>query len=446
MSDTEIVPSGDADTVLIIGAGLTGLAIAQGLKQASIKFLIFEREPADVQRARDWNIGLHWGAPVLQSLIPPELFAQLETCQVDPSKPCPPEDTLRYLNAQSGDTLGSFVVPHFWRIIRSKLRTLLSTGIAIQHSKSLSSILYSEDGRNVTACFDDGTEATGCMLVGADGHRSTVRTLLLGPEKAQLTTLPFAFSFVYATFTESQVRFLRSFHPLYIAGIHPLGYMGWCGLHSAQNPLEPESWVMSLMISFKTSLEEEEQTKDWTNSMKLRQMKEMAKSFSEPWRSGFEWLPEGQKVWYTPFSMWDPSVSEHQWDNHNGRVTLVGDAAHPMTFQRGQGLNSSFQDALELVHRIRSFLTLTSSASSDISSDTMGDCTSAVPAYSSFTINDMGHTDVKGRGVSIDAYEEEMKSRTGLEVRLSTESTRMIHHWDEVVESPLFKQGLRKVG
>ena len=49
-------------------------------------------------------------------------------------------------------------------------------GIRIEHGKRLVSAAETADG--VTARFEDGTEATGDILIGADGIRSTVRTLI----------------------------------------------------------------------------------------------------------------------------------------------------------------------------------------------------------------------------------------------------------------------------
>lgn len=102
---------------------------------------------------------------------------------------------------------------------------------------------------------------------------------------------------------------------------------------------------------------------------------------------------------------------EHQWDNRQGRVTLAGDAAHPMTFQRGQGLNHAMKDAYTACKAIESFWN-------------RGD----------FTIED--------RAAAIQAYEEEMVIRTGEEVRLSEESTVKLHNWSSVMQSPLIKHGL----
>lgn len=49
-------------------------------------------------------------------------------------------------------------------------------GVAIEHGKKLTTASVSPDG--VTATFADGTTATGDVLIGADGLRSTVRALI----------------------------------------------------------------------------------------------------------------------------------------------------------------------------------------------------------------------------------------------------------------------------
>jgi 2-polyprenyl-6-methoxyphenol hydroxylase-like FAD-dependent oxidoreductase len=90
---------------------------------------------------------------------------------------------------------------------------------------------------------------------------------------------------------------------------------------------------MNHYISWPCSHEEQEKTKDWTNEQRLKQLKEFGEKFADPFRSAFAWLKDDQPVWYSPMTQWDPSLPEHQWDNHGGRVTLAGDAAHPMTFR-----------------------------------------------------------------------------------------------------------------
>ena len=109
---------------------------------------------------------------------------------------------------------------------------------------------------------------------------------------------------------------------------------------------------------------------------------------------------------------WDPGLEGHRWDNHNGLVTLVGDAAHPMTYQRGQGLNHSITDAAKL----RDVLVKRSEGGDSLSSS-----------------RDL-----------ITAFEDEVIERGGKEVRDCTTNTAFLHDWEKVQQSPLFTKGLKK--
>ncbi|CAG8953647.1 hypothetical protein HYFRA_00010106 [Hymenoscyphus fraxineus] len=341
--------------------------------------------------------------------MPPELFAKLASTQVDPHRPVQPSETLRFLNGATGIEIGAAVIPHLYRMQRSKLRALLGEGISIQYDKTLSTISYTEDGSTVTAHFEDGTTASGTILIGADGTRSKVRNLLLGEEKAALDRLEYAALWVQAKYTAEQVKYLRSGHPLFLACCHPLGYFGWLGTHSAPDQDVPEEWVMNCYISYKEPIAEQEKCKKWPNERTLGEVKALAEMcFAEPFKSAFGWLGDEQEVWYSPLTQWDPSLPEHQWDNHSGRVTLAGDAAHPMTYQRGQGANFAIKDSLELVNHIVSVL----------------------------------YSETKGRKEAVGVYEQEMKERAGEEVRLSYQNTEMVHVWEKVLQSPVMKHGL----
>lgn len=45
--------------VLILGAGLGGLTLAQALRQQGVPFEIFERDESDHGRSQGWAIALH---------------------------------------------------------------------------------------------------------------------------------------------------------------------------------------------------------------------------------------------------------------------------------------------------------------------------------------------------------------------------------------------------
>jgi len=62
----------------------------------------------------------------------------------------------------------------------------------------------------------------------------------------------------------------------------------------------------------------------------LKALKEKAQTFCEPFKSANLWIPEGTKLFANFLGYWLPIP----WDNRNGRITLVGNAAHPMTFRK----------------------------------------------------------------------------------------------------------------
>jgi 2-polyprenyl-6-methoxyphenol hydroxylase-like FAD-dependent oxidoreductase len=57
-------------------------------------------------------------------------------------------------------------------------------------------------------------------------------------------------------------------------------------------------------------------------------VKAQMKDVCEPFRSGIQWIPAGEdtKLFVTQLHYWIPVP----WDNRRARVTLAGDAAHPM--------------------------------------------------------------------------------------------------------------------
>jgi 2-polyprenyl-6-methoxyphenol hydroxylase-like FAD-dependent oxidoreductase len=141
-------------------------------------------------------------------------------------------------------------------------------------------------------------------------------------------------TFVHSRYTREQALFLRSFHSLYLASPHPHGRFAFFGMQDAADPGKPETWTFFFYISWPSSLaEQDKEISTFTNADRLKQVKEMGKEYAEPWKSAFKWLPEDHPCWYLGLNVWDPSDPKHSWQNHSGRVTLAGDAAHPMTYR-----------------------------------------------------------------------------------------------------------------
>ncbi|KAF7122289.1 hypothetical protein CNMCM5793_000246 [Aspergillus hiratsukae] len=352
-SSTLVVAKGRRK-VLIIGAGSTGLALAQNLKNvAGIPFKILEKEQRPT-RKRNWSMGLHWDFGPLRYLV-----------DLDPNRGHPDP-------SPSGELIAEIKSSTFYPLRRDKFRGMLLQGLDVQWGMTLSKIVYSPDGERVTAKFEDGTEEIGAVLITTDGPHPTVRTLLVGEDAAKATPIDYASTMCFTRHTRKHALFLQSqpHHPLYQVAPHPSGYCAWLSLHDGDDIEHPENWTFFHYISFP-------EPRDEVNNRMMREhvlhQKELAHQFINPWRIVFEWMPEDSEVWYSMLRNWDPSLPEHRWDHHQGGVTLAGDAAHPMTFQRGQGLNHAIQDAYTVCEALESFWN-----GGDF---TMEDCSAAIKAY-----------------------------------------------------------------
>jgi FAD-dependent urate hydroxylase len=161
-------------TALVIGGGIAGPVAAMALQMAGIDAVVYEAHPA---RVGDAGGGL--------TLAPNGLDA-LDVIGVgDLVRPIGTPMTGIVLQDWKGKRLGEFGnppgVPPMQFFYRSDLHRVLHEearrrGIRIEHGKRLTGAAETAD--RVTARFDDGTEATGDILIGADGIHSAVRRLI----------------------------------------------------------------------------------------------------------------------------------------------------------------------------------------------------------------------------------------------------------------------------
>lgn len=382
--------------------------------QAGIPYVIYERNDPFNPRQRDWNMGMHWAVPSLQSIIPEDIFARIQSTLTDPNIPVPSNDTLRFFNGQNGELINEISSLPVYRLRRSKIRALLMEGLDVREGKRLVDVEYSKDGITVTARFADGAEDTGYLLVGSDGPHSSVRTLLVGAENAKTTPIDYATVMFFSTLPRELALALRSapYHPLFQCILHPSGTFAWICVHDASDPDRPEDWVFMHYISY---FEPKDLVPDKSTSEYITHQKRLAREFCDPIKAIYEAMPDiSTTAWYTKLQHWDPQALGHQWDNHGGRITLAGDAAHPMSFQRGQGLNHAITDASELIK-----------------------------AIGMHWDSGRGFTP-EARASAIHTYETDMIARGGEEVRSGEETTKTVHDWDKVRQSPLFQKGLAK--
>ncbi|PMD29379.1 FAD/NAD(P)-binding domain-containing protein [Hyaloscypha variabilis F] len=390
--------------VLIIGAGVTGLLIAHGLKQAGINFSIFESEPSSSHyRPREWSMGIHWSLPQLEALLPPHLRVRLKEAQNDPFLDAPEKDDMKIYNGLDGTILKALPIPRTIRVSRRKMRAFCSQEIDVkacqnqEYGYDLTSIRYEES--SVTAVFTNGEVVAGSIIIGSDGPKSQVRRELLGPE-ADVTPLEIVHSNVAIVYGDAEkAKFVRSGHPVFCFAIKP-GLLSFLSIQDVPDPEDPANWKFQVVTSW---LGKQDDSLDTAG--RLAQVKEKASTMCEPFRSAVLWMPDDTKITYDTMAYWVTTP----WDNHDGRVTLAGDAAHPMTPHRGQGLNHAICDASHFVDAMKKVIT--------------------------------GESSLKD---AITTYSEEVVRRGADEVLISKQNAIMMLNWDQLMESPMMKRSLQK--
>ena len=264
--------------------------------------------------------------------------------------------------------------------------------------------LSSASNDTMTATFADGSTAQGSLVVGCDGANSIVRECILGKDAAQVEDLDIQMLNVSCTFPKETAMLQRMGHPVFKNSYHPDGFMWWQSIQDVKDPNAPETWLFQNVISW-IGQPRAEDFPDAASRMKF--WKEKAQNFAEPWRSVGKDLPDDLPVIVDRTTVWRPTMDWTQKFGH--RVTLAGDAAHPMPPHRGQGLNNALQDAAVLAEELK-----------------------AVKAGE------------KSLSEAVAAFEKDMKQRTLQEIPISIAQAQMVHSYDTLMNAPFFKHGMNK--
>ncbi|KAK3301754.1 uncharacterized protein B0T15DRAFT_322591 [Chaetomium strumarium] len=403
--------------ILIIGAGITGLVLAQYLRKrgGDVPFRIFERDADLATRGLGWGLTLHWSLPALRSLLPDDLVRRLPEAYVDrvaveEGRP----STFPFYDLSTGELKAktpTATESQRIRVTRDRLRQLLATDLDIQWGKAVNNVVTAPDG-TVTVSFDDGTSYEGSLVVACDGGSSRIRAALF-PEHPK-HRIPVRLMGVKMDCSPEQIEPLRALDPYFLqgAGSQNDTFAYFSVLDAPGNSPEGNGgkYTCQMVVSWpirdgffnqSTPLEFPE-----TNEDRIALIKKFAGTWAEPFRSLAHSLPSATEVKCLDLYDWPPLKGLRT----TGHVALVGDAMHAMAMYRGEGANHAIVDVLDLVELV-------------ISQLLAGDPTAV---------------DLRA---ALDRYENKVVSRTRPAVLASRQACVDAHDWRRINEnSPLLSR------
>jgi 2-polyprenyl-6-methoxyphenol hydroxylase-like FAD-dependent oxidoreductase len=320
--------------VLISGAGLAGLLLAQALLVHKIPFQIFERDSAGSARSQGYRIRISSpGVYAIRDTVPPARYARFREGATDNGA-----GTIHTIDALTGERKGEMDTPAGDVVVgadRAFVRNLLFEDVEerVQFGKRVTGYERTPDG--VRALFADGTKSVeGSLLVGADGIHSRVSQQLTdgryavydtGARMIHGHTAPSAFAHlgkgVFAIRDESREVGKVSIitNTLYDAPVFGWTMIGSPGVINAPND------DLSIMGEPAADLS-----------------LELTAKFADGLRPIFtEQVRANAGFWKMTTSSPDGVVP---WES-DPRVTLLGDAVHAMTPAGGVGAVTALRDA-----------------------------------------------------------------------------------------------------
>ncbi|CAK7209979.1 hypothetical protein SCUCBS95973_000632 [Sporothrix curviconia] len=340
-----------APHVLIVGAGIGGLFLAQFLRKQGISFSIFERDESSDARFPGWAIGLNM-LDNFESFMPDDVLSLRNANHLLPLGL--PSQFIMY--PPGGARVGVEDTPKTpcVRVNRKRLRSLLMTGVPVQWGKKLVRVDEDRVASTVTAHFDDGTSATGGLLVGADGTWSKTREQVLGRSNTEtLEAMPMAMISGEVTISNEETdgeesflaKQLRLGHSSYIA-IRP-GNTFFCGVDRVSPGGDAASFYWFLYMRDDTAADADHWLHTATKEEKYARVLSVTESVQmEPRHT--EIVRRGSPDDVTEaFSLYYDAILE-TLPVQGRRIILIGDAAHPTTPFRGEGGIMAIKDALQL--------------------------------------------------------------------------------------------------
>ncbi|WRZ95027.1 FAD-dependent monooxygenase [Streptomyces sp. NBC_01007] len=321
---------GKARTALVIGGGIAGPVAAMALRQAGIEAAVHEAYAHTADGAGGGMTIAPNGQNALEAIGAGDLVRAIGT-----------PVTAMGLRSWTGKHLARFAPPSrlpspqfVWRadLYRAIYDEAERRSVPIHHGKRLTGT--TDTGSGVTAHFADGTQASADILIGADGIRSTVRSLIdpAAPQpnyaglvcfgaRMDRSGMPSTDGVMYMCFGKRAFFGYQIFDDSSAVWFVNLPHRAPMTVAEAQ-AIGAEEWMRTLWTAF---------ADDRTPALEM-----------------ISRTDAGQLLITGPMENM-PRVAN--WTH--GRMTLIGDAAHAASSSSGQGASIAAESAVELARCLR---------------------------------------------------------------------------------------------
>jgi 2-polyprenyl-6-methoxyphenol hydroxylase-like FAD-dependent oxidoreductase len=334
--------------VAIIGAGIGGLTLAQGLLKAGLDVAVYERDPSPRHRKQGYRIHISSvGEEALAATLPDAVRRRVIATATRPG------DLVAGFDAQLNQKFEQvFLVAGpdaVTSVDRYAFRRALMTGLddVLHFGKQFAS--YAETATGVEIAFADGTSATADVLVGADGVGSRVRGQLVPSQDV----------------IDIGVRCIYGKVPLTpeVRAIAPEAFLrGFCfasdgaGLGTAfgpvmfrEPPVEYGDYLMAVLTGTNAVVGAPDEE---LFTMSPADLWSLVARLVADWHPSIRALIDaGEPEAAFPITL-RTCITVPTWSA--SRVTMLGDAVHPMTPAAGAGANTALWDAARLTQALTS--------------------------------------------------------------------------------------------
>jgi salicylate hydroxylase len=321
--------------VVIIGAGIGGLAAGCALHQRGIEVQIYERASV----LEEVGAGLQVGPNSVKVFRALGLEQQLRRNAFEPLTMVSlkyDDASLRYREPLKGVAEAKYGAPYM-TAHRADIHRLLREALPGQRLHlGAQCIGANSSGASGSAHFADGTEVEGDVVIGADGLRSAIRAQLFGADSPRFTEMMCWRAMVPLGCVPTRVG------PNLSVRLERGEYFGWLGPngHVICYPIGDGS----MLNIFAGHVTEEWVEESWSVPSSPDELIEAYAGWNEALLGIFRNVDHVFK-----WGIYDRDPRE-EWTR--GRVTLLGDAAHPMMPTLAQGANMAVEDGWVLARSL----------------------------------------------------------------------------------------------